>query len=151
MSDSQEKINRFELDVTCEPLIKSVVSESLEDIVDLSVLLSFEEAQCEDEPDLIVELIDLYLTDVSKQLFVMKNSISKADVVSLKRAAHTVKGSSANLGMKAIATLCQEIEQTDFSESFQQSDNIIKRFNYVFMRVQSILLTERQSRDQITK
>lgn len=116
------------------------------DDVDMSLLLGFEEAQCEGEPDLIVELIDLYLADVPQQLSAMKDFVLKADEISLKRAAHTLKGSSANLGVNSIAVLCEEIEQTDFSESFQQGNKLFDRLEQAFARVIPIFLAERQSR-----
>jgi len=116
------------------------------DDVDLSVLLGFAEAQCEDEPDLIVELIDLYLADFPRQLSVMKDSVLKADEISLKRAAHTLKGSSANLGVNGVAVLCEEIEEMDSSESFQQSNDLINRLEQTFARVRPIFLAERQGR-----
>lgn len=116
------------------------------DDVDLSVLLGFAEAQCEDEPDLIVELIDLYLADFPQQLSVMKDSVLKADESSLKRAAHTLKGSSANLGVNGVAVLCEKIEETNSSDSIQQSNVLINRLEQTFARVQPIFLAERQSR-----
>ncbi len=116
------------------------------DDVDLSVLLGFAEAQCEDEPDLIVELIDLYLADFPQQLSVMKDSVLRADEICLKRAAHTLKGSSANLGVNAITALCEEIEQTDLSESFQQINVFINRLEQTFARVRPLFLAERQGR-----
>lgn len=113
------------------------------DDVDLSVLLGFTEAQCEDEPDLIVELIDLYLADFPRQLSVMKDSVLKTDDNSLKRAAHNLKGSSASLGVNGVAALCEEIERTDSSESFQV---LINRLEETFARVRPIFLAERQGR-----
>lgn len=119
--------------------------ESVDDI-DLSVLNSFEEAQCAGEPDLIVELIDLYLADVPQQLSAMKNFVLEADKISLKRAAHNLKGGSANLGVNSIATLCEELEQTNFSELSPSVNNLINRLEQAFIRVRSIFLAERQSR-----
>lgn len=116
------------------------------DNVDMSVLIGFEDAQCEGEPDLIVELIDLYLAGVPKQLSAMKNCVLKADEISLKRAAHNLKGSSANLGVKSVAALCEEIEQADFSQSFQESTIFIDLLEQTFARVRPIFLAERQSR-----
>lgn len=116
------------------------------DDVDLSVLLDFEKAQCEGEPDLIVELIDLYLAEVPQQLLMIKEFHSKGDEISLKRAVHNLKGSSANLGVISIAHLCEEIEQMNFIESLQQINTCIDRLDQSFARVSSIFLTERQIR-----
>lgn len=118
------------------------------DNVDLSVLLGFEEAQCEGEPDLIVELIDIYLANVPHQLSVMKDCVLKADANSLKRVAHNLKGSSANLGVNSVAALCEEIEQTDFSQSFQESKIFIDLLEQTFARVRPVFLAERQRRVQ---
>jgi len=145
MSDFMNKTNRAKHNYDMQSESESINPASPDDI-DMSVLTGFEEAQCKGEPDLIVELIDLYLANVPQQLSAMKVSVLKADEISLKRAAHTLKGSSANLGVKCVATLCEEIEQTDSSESFQQSNILINRLEQTFLRVRPVFLAERQSR-----
>lgn len=114
--------------------------------VDISVLTAFEDVQREGEPDLIVELIDLYLADVPQRLSAIKDSILKTDRVSLKLAAHNLKGGSANLGVTAIASLCEELEHADLDESFQQADILFNRLEQTFARVRPIFLAERESR-----
>lgn len=145
MSDFTNKINRVNREDDVQSESSSADWTSLND-VDMSVLTSFEEAQCEGEPDLIVELIDLYLEDVPHQLSAMKDSVLKADEVSLKRAAHTLKGSSANLGVEGVAVICGEIEQTDFGKSIEYVNILIDRLEQTFARVRPIFLAERQSR-----
>ncbi len=145
MSDFTNKITEIEQEHDMHAESANAERASLED-VDLSVLTSFEEAQCEGEPDLIVELIDLYLADVPQQLSAMKNFVLEADKISLKRAAHNLKGGSANLGVNSIATLCEELEQTQFSELSPSVNNLINRLEQAFICVRSIFLAERQSR-----
>lgn len=148
MSDFINEINGTENESDAQSQSENANRASIDD-VDLSALLGFADAQCEDEPDLIVELIDLYLADFPQQLSVMKHSVSSADEISLKRAAHTLKGSSANLGVNGVAVLCQEIEEieeTDSSESFQQSNDLINRMEETFARVRLTFSAERQRR-----
>lgn len=145
MSDFSVDISNIEREHH-KQTVNGVADETSFDDVDLSVLLSFSEAQCEDEPDLIVELIDLYLADFSQQLSVMKDSVLKADEISLKRAAHTLKGSSANLGVNGAAVLCEKIEKTNSSESSQQLNVLIIRLEETLARVRPIFLAERQGR-----
>jgi HPt (histidine-containing phosphotransfer) domain-containing protein len=114
--------------------------------VDMSVLTGFDEAQCEGEPDLIVELIDLYLDEFPLQLSAMKDCVEKADEIALKRTAHTLKGSSANLGVNGVAELCEELESTDLSASFQPANILIDRMEQTFARVRPLFLAERQGR-----
>lgn len=143
MSDFPFNSNESEFDIKSE---SEVAEAACFEDVDLSVLLGFAGVQGEDEPDLIVELVDLYLADFPRQLSVMKDSILRADESSLKRAAHTLKGSSANLGVNGTALLCEQIEKTDSSEFFQQSNLIIKQLEETFARVRPIFLAERQRR-----
>ena len=145
MSDFNNEINRVKRERDAPSQSKSAEPASFDDI-DMSVLLGFEEAQCEGEPDLIVELIDLYLADVPQQLSAMRDGVLKSDRDSLKRAAHTLKGSSANLGVNAVTVLCEELELTDSSESFQSSNILINRLEQTFARVRPVFLAERQSR-----
>lgn len=145
MADFTNDINGTENESDGQSQSENAIPASIDD-VDLSVLLGFAEAQCEDEPDLIVELIDLYLADFPQQLSAMKDSILQADEIALKRAAHTLKGSSANLGVNGVAMLCEEIEKTDSSESVQQANVLISQLEQTFARVRPIFLAERERR-----
>lgn len=146
MSDFTSKITVIKQEYDMQTESANAEPASLED-VDLSVLTGFEEAQCEGEPDLIVELIDLYLADVPQHLSAMKNFVLNGSQKSLSRSAHNLKGSSANLGVKSIAILCEELEQAGSGELTQKSD-IINRLEQTFARVRSLLLDERQKRIQ---
>lgn len=149
MSNYPNEINRVNGESTDQKENKSREPEIFDD-VDLSVLFDFEEAQSEGEPDLIVELIDLYLADIRSQLSAIKDFILKADEVSLKRVAHNLKGSSANLGIKSIARLCEELEQMNFIESPKKTNVCFNRLDQAFARVQMVLLAERQNRTDAT-
>lgn len=126
----------------------TIVDYSMDEIVDMAVLLSFEEVQAEDEPDLISELIDLYLDDTARQMVLMQKAVVEADERALKRAAHSVKGSSANLGIRRMALLCQELEHLDCGDSFQQANLLLTKIFAEFECVREILLAERQRRSE---
>jgi two-component system, sensor histidine kinase and response regulator len=116
------------------------------DAVDMAMLISLEVVQVEGEPDLIVELIDLYLEDAPRQMAVMQKAIAVADGVSLKRAAHSLKGSSANLGARRLAGLCEELEQMCRAESFQEVMAQLARLEQELERVRQSFAAERQRR-----
>lgn len=117
-----------------------------EDVIDMSVLASFEEVQMDDEPDLIVELIDLYLDDAPHQLEIIKTAIAESDAITLKRTAHGLKGSSSNLGVIRVAALCEELEHADHSDSFQQAGLVLVRIGREYERARQVLLAEKQRR-----
>lgn len=141
MSDCPNKFDLVEVQLES----KGAEPENFEDI-DLSVLLDFEAAQCEGDPDLIVELIDLYLAEVPQQLSSIKDFKLKADEISLKRAAHTLKGSSANLGVISISRLCEELEQMNFTEASLKNNNCLNQLEQAFTRVRRVFLAVRKNR-----
>jgi HPt (histidine-containing phosphotransfer) domain-containing protein len=114
--------------------------------VDITVLTSFEDAQIESEPDLIVELIDLYLVDAPRQMTVMRKAMAETDKPSLKRAAHSLKGSSANLGANQMAALCAELEHAEYANSLQSVGALVTRLEQEFESVRQTFAAERQRR-----
>jgi hypothetical protein len=56
--------------------------------------------------DLVGKLAVLFLEDADLHLSVMREAVATSDVVALSRSAHTLSGSSANLGATELARLC---------------------------------------------
>ena len=113
--------------------------------VDLSVLTNFDEAQLDGEPDLIVELIDLYLEEASQLLAGMRQAVAKKDALPIKRAAHSLKGSSSNLGILKMALMCGEVEQMKSDDMFP-IEELVNKMDQELVQVRQILLQERQRR-----
>ena len=59
----------------------------------------------------LAELIDTYLGDSVGLLAAMRQAIAVANPEELRRAAHSLKSNSASFGARALASLCQELEQ----------------------------------------
>ncbi len=60
---------------------------------------------------LLKELTGLYLQDSHRHLSEMKGAIESANLESLERAAHTLRGSAASLGGKRTADVANRVEQ----------------------------------------
>ena len=118
------------------------------DAVDMEVLNAFEELQEDHESDLIVELIDLYLTDAPQRLLAIREAAFANEWLLLKRAAHNLKGSSANLGIRQVAETCRKLEGTDYELSTESVEKLLQQLDHEFARASEALLTERQRRLQ---
>ena len=116
--------------------------------VDLAVLASYEKIQLDGEPDLIVELIDLYLEDAPRRVAVMQESLAKRDWLSVKREAHSLRGSSGNLGALRVARICDEIEGIESGNLFASIAALLNCLELELERVLHIFLAERQRRLQ---
>ena len=114
--------------------------------LDLSVLKCFESIQIEDEPDIIVELIDLYLEDVPRRFDLMRSAISEGDRSAVQRQAHTMKGSSGNLGAQGIAQICDQLERADFGGPGFSAPMLMDQLEGEFSAVRVMFLQERERR-----
>ena len=114
--------------------------------VDLGVLAGFEEMQAEGEPNLIVELIDLYLEEVPRRLASMLEAEACADSRALGGAAHSLKGSSASLGAFGVAALCEELERADCGDPSGRVGALLARMGQELERARRVFADERRRR-----
>jgi HPt (histidine-containing phosphotransfer) domain-containing protein len=104
------------------------------------------EAQGEGEPDLIVELIDLYLSDTPPRVDAMREALANGDHVKLGRAAHSLKGSSSTLGAIQVAASCAELEVLARELSLTSANPVLERLYDELASLRETFLIERQER-----
>jgi signal transduction histidine kinase/CheY-like chemotaxis protein len=80
------------------------------DVLDRHVLEGLRELQQPGEPDFVQEMIDLYLADTPALIENIRQAIAQNQPDQLRRAAHTLKGSSNSLGALRVGTVCKELE-----------------------------------------
>jgi PAS domain S-box-containing protein len=78
--------------------------------LDLATLESLRELEAADRPDLLSELVDVFLEDAHEQMSLLRIAIASSDTSAIERAAHRLRGGSANLGASALAARCAELE-----------------------------------------
>jgi len=114
-------------------------------VVDLSVLESFRDLQQEGGPDLVSELIHLYLDDTRSRLKQMHTALNEGDKMKLQSIAHSLKGSSSNLGTRRMSALCLELEGTLLDEGVDGAWAIVNKLDEEFLQVEPLLASELQT------
>jgi CheY-like chemotaxis protein len=63
------------------------------------------------DPEFLVEVVEAFLGDSPPRIEALKSSVAAGDADTLGRAAHSLKGSSGNLGAARMQALCADIER----------------------------------------
>ena len=119
-----------------------------DEALDVEVLKALEKVKTDDGSDLLVELIDLYLQDTPQRIMAIRSAAAEKNWVLLKRAAHTVKGSSGTLGLRQVAKVCQELEEASSPGSTEGVEVLVQLLEYKFLKARQALAAERQRRLQ---
>jgi HPt (histidine-containing phosphotransfer) domain-containing protein len=85
------------------PVIDAAPSDPLE--------ARLHELEQETDYEFVIELIDIFLDETPKQIQAIGTALTAQSLPSLMIAAHTLKGSSLNLGAKHFGELCLKLEE----------------------------------------
>src|SRR6185436_390396 len=64
----------------------------------------------EDQPNVVAELVLLFVEHTPPKIAAIRDGIAQGDAGAVKRAAHSLKGSSANVGATGMQQVCEKIE-----------------------------------------
>jgi HPt (histidine-containing phosphotransfer) domain-containing protein len=112
--------------------------------IDLEVLRNLDDPAAPVEESLMIELIDLYLDETSTLLTIIRESIDTANWESVKIKAHSLRGSSSNLGIAGMARLSDLLEHFDVSGPTRLE--MMAELAKEFALVSEVLAEERQRR-----
>jgi HPt (histidine-containing phosphotransfer) domain-containing protein len=108
-----------------------------EDPLDRSVLAGLRGLQEEGEPDILGELIGLFLTDAPPQLVALREAARAGDASSVEQVAHALKGSSGNMGAVRMGAICAELEEMGRSEKLAAAPVGVSRLEEELGRVRA--------------
>jgi HPt (histidine-containing phosphotransfer) domain-containing protein len=80
-------------------------------VLDMGVISTLKELGGDDEPDLFIELVGLFLEDARANFEVLRDALEGCDAQGVERAAHTLKSSCCNVGAVGLSAACFKLEQ----------------------------------------
>jgi HPt (histidine-containing phosphotransfer) domain-containing protein len=81
-------------------------------VIDLESIENLRALNPGDGDEFLREIIGIYLEDTPQRIAELEESLASGDTARFTRAAHSVKGSSANLGAMAVRGIAEQLEHT---------------------------------------
>ncbi len=108
-------------------------------VLDRGVLDRLQADLGDDSPNIVAELIDLFLADVPQQLEAIRTAlvVEAADIV--QRAAHTLKSTSASLGAQPLATQCGILEELARDKQLAEGTEQLRLIVGIFVQTERAL------------
>jgi histidine phosphotransfer protein HptB len=89
-----------------------------------------------DGGEFLREIVNIYLEDTPKRITDLKTFMASGDVKSFTRAAHTIKGSSANVGAQILKRIGERMELLSRTEGILNIAPLIVATEEEFAKVQ---------------
>ena len=80
------------------------------DVLDPDVVQSLRQLTPPGEPDVLVEILTVFLNEVPKRIVALRAAAVAGDALAMQRAAHSLKGSSGNIGARALHEVCRQLD-----------------------------------------
>ena len=114
-----------------------------EPVLNPDALAMLRALQSERTPNLLAELIDLFLDDAPHVLAALQAAVAASDTAMVRQLAHRLKGSSANFGATALVAVCEELEMLGRSGVIRGASERLVRLMHEYGRVTVALQLEK--------
>jgi HPt (histidine-containing phosphotransfer) domain-containing protein len=84
-------------------------------------------------------LVDSYIDDAQSRIVKLNDAIAQCNCEVVRTEAHSLKGSSLNLGAQLLPQLCSEMEDRGKSENLSGCESLFVKIETEFARVESEL------------
>lgn len=112
---------------------------SLQSEIDMATL---EELQSTTDAEFVAEIVDAFCEDTPRYIAELRESLTKQDVDTFRRAAHSIKSSSKIVGALNLASQAAELEQMardgKFEDAAVKTDSLAASYHSVQQALQGI-------------
>jgi signal transduction histidine kinase/CheY-like chemotaxis protein len=111
---------------------------AMHDTIDFSVLDMLHSLQ-DDGMDFVRNLVATYVSDTMTRMGTLRSALDARDATSLERAAHAIKGSSANLGAVRMAELGGALQNAGKMSDFVVATTLVADMEHEFPKTRAAL------------
>ena len=92
-----------------------------------------------DNDEFLREIVGIFLEDTPQRITELDHSLKTGDVPKFTRAAHSIKGSSANLGAMALRFVAEKLEHESRTNGLGEAAPLVESVKLEFARAQAEL------------
>ncbi len=111
--------------------------------LDPKIIADLRSLEASGSPGFLSELIDLYLKEAVAHVARLQGSLAAKDASVFERTAHTLKGSSGNLGAMGLSRLCARLQDIGRTADWSGAAEILPLVEAEFRAVTTDLLAEK--------
>lgn len=89
------------------------------------------------EPDVLNEVLSLFLAEVPPRLEKLRNAQAAGDIELIHRIAHSLKGSAGNIGANAMFAVCKELDEKSRAGDTGAAGPLIEALGVEYSRVEA--------------
>ena len=108
-------------------------------ILDPQAIDSLRAISPDDGGEFLNELIDIYLADTPQRIAEIEQCLASQNAGDLTRAAHSIKGSAANLGAAALRTAAEKLEHHARTQGLVAVEAFVAEIGAEFARAETEL------------
>jgi two-component system sensor histidine kinase/response regulator len=103
--------------------------------LDAAVLESLRQLNQAGQPDIVREVLTVFLADAPVRLAAIDGAIGSGDAPALQRAAHALKGAAGSIGAVGLQTCCHDLEELGRAGGLDGASGLGRRIHDEFGRV----------------
>ena len=108
--------------------------------IDPQVLNKLRELQGENEPDIVQEFIELYLSKTPALLTKLREAVICCNLKDFHYLSHTIKGSSSLIGASTMTAISARLEDYARNGSFEGTEALVEEIEQAFEITESQLM-----------
>ncbi len=109
-------------------------------VIDARAIADLRALNPDDNDEFLREIIGIFLADTPVRIAELETSLAAGDLASFTRAAHSIKGSSSNLGAVALRAVAENLEHRARTNGLKGAGEFIPVITAEFARTQVELL-----------
>jgi HPt (histidine-containing phosphotransfer) domain-containing protein len=94
------------------------------------------------DAELLAELAEMFIDDATSRLGELWEAVGAGDAAGVERVAHTLKGSSGNMGAARMSAICAELQEVGASGDIERAPGLLGELEEEYGRVRPALEAE---------
>jgi len=103
-------------------------------IIDPQAIENLRALTPDDHDDFLREIVGIFLEDTPKRIAELEQSLAEKDPLRFTRAAHSIKGSSSNLGAMALRAVAERLEHQSKQSGLTGLESMLAELKGEFAR-----------------